>query len=173
VEAVYGNPARVSNAEVDRFFEMSLREGNRRALHQRIQTLLAEVPTGLHAKAWPLVKAPTLLLWGEKDRLIPPVNARVFADAISGSQVAVLPGLGHVPHEEDPAASVAPVLVEYVPAKQSMHDALPVLVLYFPATHALHKPSWLKVIRGRVDLVRHREHHFNSANFLPHNLVSF
>lgn len=110
VEAVYGNAARVSNAEVDRFFEMSLREGNRRALHQRIQTLLAEVPTGLHAKAWPLVKAPTLLLWGEKDRLIPPRFAQQYLDQrgpdAAPATLKILPGLGHVPQLEDPRASL-------------------------------------------------------------------
>jgi hypothetical protein len=38
------------------------------------------------------------------------------------------------------AASVAPVLVKYVPAPQSVHAALPALVLYFPATQAAHEP---------------------------------
>jgi hypothetical protein len=45
--------------------------------------------------------------------------------------------LGHTRHV---AASVAPVLVEYVPAPQSVHAALPLLVLYFPATQAVHGP---------------------------------
>jgi hypothetical protein len=43
-------------------------------------------------------------------------------------------------HKRHVAASVAPVLVEYVPAPQSVHVALPVLVLYFPATQAAHEP---------------------------------
>ena len=34
----------------------------------------------------------------------------------------------------------APVLVEYVPAPQSVHAALPLVVLYFPATQAVHRP---------------------------------
>jgi hypothetical protein len=45
--------------------------------------------------------------------------------------------VGHVIHVVD---TVAPVLVEYVPAPQSVHAALPVLVLYFPATQAAHEP---------------------------------
>jgi hypothetical protein len=44
---------------------------------------------------------------------------------------------GHVRHVD---ASVAFVLVEYVPAAQSTHAALPALVLYFPGTHATHGP---------------------------------
>jgi pimeloyl-ACP methyl ester carboxylesterase len=110
VEAVFGNPAKVSNAEVDRFFEISLREGNRHALHQRIQALLAEAPSGMHAKAWPLVKAPTLLLWGEKDRLIPPRFGQQYLDGrgadAAPASLKLLPGLGHVPQLEDPRASL-------------------------------------------------------------------
>ena len=45
---------------------------------------------------------------------------------------------GHVIHVVE---IVAPVLVEYVPAPQSVHAALPVLVLYFPATQAVHELS--------------------------------
>ena len=105
LHSVYGDPQRVTDALVDRYYELSLREGNRRALGQRLAGLEADLTPALIAE----VKTPTLILWGEKDRLIPPANARVFADAIAGSQVVVLPGLGHVPHEEDPAASVAPV----------------------------------------------------------------
>jgi len=55
------------------------------------------------------LRLPTLILWGELDRLIPPVNGEAFARDIAGSQLVTLPGLGHVPHEEDPAASLVPV----------------------------------------------------------------
>jgi len=37
-------------------------------------------------------------------------------------------------------ATVAPVVVEYVPVKQSVHAVLPITVLYFPATQAVHGP---------------------------------
>jgi hypothetical protein len=37
-------------------------------------------------------------------------------------------------------ATVAPVVVEYVPAPQSVHATEPVVVLYFPAAHAKHVP---------------------------------
>ncbi len=39
------------------------------------------------------------------------------------------------------ALKVAPVLVEYLPAAQSVHAALPLLVLYLPATHVVHEPA--------------------------------
>jgi len=37
-------------------------------------------------------------------------------------------------------ATVAPVVVKYVPAAQSAHAALPVAVLYLPAMHEVHVP---------------------------------
>ena len=36
----------------------------------------------------------------------------------------------------------APVVVEYLPATQSMHEAAPVTALNFPAPHATHVPPF-------------------------------
>jgi hypothetical protein len=47
--------------------------------------------------------------------------------------------IGHVTQV---AASVAPVLVEYVPAPQSVHAALPVLNMYLPATQVEQTPPF-------------------------------
>ena len=105
VASVYGDPARIKPDLVDRYFELTLREGNRRALALRVRQLqLGEDDARLDA-----IKQPTLILWGERDRLIPPAVGQVFERRIQGSQRVQLPGLGHVPQEEDPAASVAPV----------------------------------------------------------------
>jgi hypothetical protein len=45
-----------------------------------------------------------------------------------------------VGHAAQVAAAVAPVVVKYFPAVQSVHTALPVAILYFPATQAVHVP---------------------------------
>ena len=50
---------------------------------------------GLKRRAY-RIKAPTLILWGENDRIIPPVYAEDFANLIPGSQVSVLPNAGHL-----------------------------------------------------------------------------
>jgi pimeloyl-ACP methyl ester carboxylesterase len=55
------------------------------------------------------VKQPTLILWGGHDRLIPPDNAQRFLRDIAGSRLVMFDELGHVPHEEDPARTVAAV----------------------------------------------------------------
>jgi pimeloyl-ACP methyl ester carboxylesterase len=105
VRSVYGDPSRVSADLIDRYFELTLREGNRRALGLRLQQL----EMGDHAARIKTITLPTLVLWGSRDRLVPPANAQRFADDIRGARLTLLDGLGHVPHEEDPARTVAAV----------------------------------------------------------------
>jgi pimeloyl-ACP methyl ester carboxylesterase len=49
---------------------------------------------------------PTLLIWGEEDRIIPVAHGRAAHDAVPGSRLEVLAGVGHFPHVESPAAVV-------------------------------------------------------------------
>jgi pimeloyl-ACP methyl ester carboxylesterase len=102
---VYGDPAKVTPELVDRHFELALREGNRRALGLRLRQ---RVP-GEHAERIAGIRQPTLILWGGRDRLIPPTVGRHFAQQIPGSRLVVFDDLGHVPQEEDPLRTVAPV----------------------------------------------------------------
>ena len=48
------------------------------------------------------IHIPTLILWGEKDRLTHIDNATLFHDTIQGSQLVILKEIGHVPMLEDP-----------------------------------------------------------------------
>lgn len=105
VRNVYGHPDRITPELVDRYYELTLREGNRNALPER----LAQVPRGEFSEQIERVRQPTLILWGGQDRLIPPSDARRFEEDIAGSQLTIFDDLGHVPHEEDPARTVAVV----------------------------------------------------------------
>ena len=105
VASVYGDPSKVSPALVDRYFELTLREGNRRALAQRLQQLVA----GQDAERIATLKLPTLILWGGRDRLIPPATGQQFKQQIAGSQLVMFDDLGHVPQEEDPVRTVLAV----------------------------------------------------------------
>jgi pimeloyl-ACP methyl ester carboxylesterase len=106
VANVYGDPSRVSEALVDRYFELTLREGNRRALGLRLQQL----EPGAQVARLATITQPTLVLWGGRDRLIPPATAQRFGADIRGARVVVLDELGHVPQEEDPARTLQPLL---------------------------------------------------------------
>jgi len=54
------------------------------------------------AAALARIDAPTLLLWGEADEAVPVRHGRAAAAAIQGSQLVVLPGVGHIPSIEAP-----------------------------------------------------------------------
>jgi pimeloyl-ACP methyl ester carboxylesterase len=102
----YGHPERVTPELVDRYYELTLREGNRRAVAERFRQ--SQNSAALSARVREL-RLPTLILWGGRDELIPPENGERFHRDIAGSERVVLTDLGHVPHEEDPARTVAPV----------------------------------------------------------------
>lgn len=104
VRSVYGDPARVTPELVAHYTDMARREGNRAALRQR----LIQRNTGREADIKDL-KLPALILWGGQDRLIPPDYGRRFAQDIAGSKLVMFDALGHVPQEEDPAATLVPV----------------------------------------------------------------
>ena len=50
------------------------------------------------------VKARTIVVWGESDRLIPPVYAAEFQKEIAGSRVVMVPKAGHLVGHEQPEA---------------------------------------------------------------------
>jgi len=103
---VYGDRARVTSELVDRYYDLALRAGNRRALGLRLQQAIHHEA---RAERISSLTQPTLILWGGKDRLIPSENADRFARDIPGSRLVIFDDLGHVPHEEDPVATAAAV----------------------------------------------------------------
>ena len=102
---VYADPKKVTAEVVDRYFELTLREGNRHALGLRRQ----QAVRGQDFERARTIKLPTLLIWGGQDRLIPPAVAQTFLKTIEGSQLVTFLDLGHVPQEEDPVRTVVPV----------------------------------------------------------------
>lgn len=105
VRNVFGDPTRVTEALVDRYFELTLREGNRAALVQRFEAL----EPGRYANMLPQIRQPTLLLWGARDRLIPLAYGQQLKQKIANSRLVVFDTLGHVPQEEDPQQTLMPV----------------------------------------------------------------
>jgi pimeloyl-ACP methyl ester carboxylesterase len=100
---VYGDPSRVTPELIERHFSLALRQGNRRALIER----LSQTPHGETDDIERKLTLPTLILWGGRDRVIPPAHAQRVADDIAGSRSVVFETLGHLPQEEDPAGTVA------------------------------------------------------------------
>jgi pimeloyl-ACP methyl ester carboxylesterase len=97
------NQAIVTPAAVDRYWELLRYPGNREATMIRMTTPRRTFdPAKLAA-----IKVPTLVLWGEEDKLIGPDAARWYARAIPGSTLRIYPGIGHLPQEEAPERTLA------------------------------------------------------------------
>jgi pimeloyl-ACP methyl ester carboxylesterase len=101
----YANPAALTDELTTRYHDLMLGAGSRDAMIARMeQTVLVE-PVPLLKK----ITAPTLLLWGEQDALIPFGNSADYLKAIPRVTLVPLPGIGHLPHEEAPEQTIAPV----------------------------------------------------------------
>jgi pimeloyl-ACP methyl ester carboxylesterase len=46
------------------------------------------------------IRCPVLLVWGTRDRMVPHTGARVLLDALAGTEVVLLEGVGHCPQLE-------------------------------------------------------------------------
>ncbi|PPQ35599.1 alpha/beta hydrolase [Rhodopila globiformis] len=105
LEPAYGDPSRLSDDVVRRYRDMILAPGVREALLARAAQVRLQPPEPMLRR----IRAPTLLVWGEKDALIPYRNAGDYLAVMPNWRLLVFGDLGHVPMEEAPARSLAPV----------------------------------------------------------------
>jgi pimeloyl-ACP methyl ester carboxylesterase len=103
--AAYADPAALRPEVVERYRDMTLAPGVRRAILERVRDHVLPRPEPILRR----ITAPVLLLWGEADRMVPASNAPDYARELRDSQTVILPGVGHVPMEEDPERALAPV----------------------------------------------------------------
>jgi len=105
--AVFVDQSLVTDDMIDRYYELLRYPGNRRATRLRAA---APVDTTA-ADRLGQIRAPTLIMWGERDKLIPVEGAEIFHSRIPKSRVIVYPDVGHVPMEEIAARSAADALI--------------------------------------------------------------
>jgi pimeloyl-ACP methyl ester carboxylesterase len=105
LENVYFDKSKVTDSMVERYFELTLREGNRQAFVDRFK-----MPENANAnKNINNIHQPTLILWGANDLLIPVENAYKFQKALPNDTLVILNNLGHTPMEESPEESLKAV----------------------------------------------------------------
>jgi pimeloyl-ACP methyl ester carboxylesterase len=51
------------------------------------------------------ISAPTLVVWGEQDHMVPWVHGETYAERIRGGKLTVIPDVGHSAHVEKPEES--------------------------------------------------------------------
>lgn len=108
LEDVYGDDRLVTDSLVEIYRDMTIREGNRAAMLQRINMDYAP-DTSVIKK----IKMPTLVVWGELDQLIPVSHAYRFQRDLPHNKLVVLKGVGHIAMEESPNI-VAPLIADFL-----------------------------------------------------------
>lgn len=105
LEQSVSNQAIVTDAAVDRYWELLRFPGNREAT--MIRFARGREPS--RAEEARAITAPTLVLFGAEDRIIDPSAAQSFAERLPDDVVVMLPGIGHLPMEEAPDATAAAI----------------------------------------------------------------
>lgn len=115
LEAAYADPQQLTDSLVTRYHDMLRAPGVRAAILARADQTVSTDPIARLKQ----IKAPTLLLWGEQDQMIPSSNAASYAAVLPLARAVVLPKLGHVLQEERPDIGLAKVetfLSDHLPA---------------------------------------------------------
>lgn len=105
LQAAYARPESLTDAVTTRYHDLMRAPGARQAMLERLQQTVLQEPVPLLRR----IEAPTLLVWGEADAMIPFSNARDYLQVISSSRLVSWPQVGHLPQEEAPQVSLEAV----------------------------------------------------------------
>ena len=109
VKDVYGDPERITKANMDRYIHLSLRPGAKQAYANTI-AMLDEKNSQQEPLNFSTITAPTLLMWGERDNWVPVTLSEQWLANISGATLITYSDAGHVPMEEIPQQTLQDVL---------------------------------------------------------------
>lgn len=98
----YADPKALTDDLATRYYDLMRAPGVRDAMIARMQQSVRFDPVPRLES----IQAPTLLLWGEQDQMIPFTNAADYMKALPHATLAPLPGVGHLPQEEAPERSL-------------------------------------------------------------------
>lgn len=108
VRKVFVDQSKVTDEMVSRYFDLTLHEGNRDATRMRFASYAGRDEEAFAARL-DGIETPTLILWGDKDGLIPVSAAHEFKKRIPQAELVISQNVGHVPMEEVPEESAASV----------------------------------------------------------------
>jgi pimeloyl-ACP methyl ester carboxylesterase len=105
IRQLFGDPDRLPEnayqAGADEFLRIYRSRRARVALLSSIRGLMAD-RTDTFWERVRRIDAPTLVVWGELDRLVPARLGEILASSMPAAELAMLPGVGHVPQFEVP-----------------------------------------------------------------------
>lgn len=103
--ALYADPSRISEAQLERIQAMMRIEGVGGALVERIEQFTLPDPN----PALREIEAPALIVWGQRDVMISPQHGPRFAAALPNASLVLIEDAGHMPAEEQPEATAQAV----------------------------------------------------------------
>ncbi|EQA45320.1 alpha/beta hydrolase family protein [Leptospira broomii serovar Hurstbridge str. 5399] len=106
VEQVYGDKSKVTREIKDRYSDLSMREGNRKAYNYffvlaREKFTNPKLSVGINR-----IKQPTMVMWGTKDEWLTFEYFGNWKQDLPGARFEVYEGAGHIPMEEIPDRTV-------------------------------------------------------------------
>ncbi len=108
VQVCFGDPAAVPAERLVEFAaEIAVRNRLPWAREAVLRTASDMIASWAVGRLWSTarrVQAPTLVVWGDRDRLVSPRLAARTAASIPGARLVMLPGIGHVAQIEAPDA---------------------------------------------------------------------
>lgn len=106
LEPAFFDSSLISDELLDRYYDLLRAPTVRSAILERMkQTINSDPVPRLKA-----ITSPTLLLWGEGDKMIPSSNSADYKRVLSNAQVVLLPKSSHLLQEENSQVSLAYVL---------------------------------------------------------------
>jgi len=96
--ALFADPEKLSAERIEEIGYMMRRDGNGDAFIKRASVFTLPDPLQDLVK----VKAPALIIWGDKDAIVPVTHGQKFVDALPNAKLSIYQSTGHVPQEERP-----------------------------------------------------------------------
>jgi pimeloyl-ACP methyl ester carboxylesterase len=96
--ALYADPSRVTEEQIERIGALMRVEGVGQALVERIEQFTLPDPNPVLRE----ISAPAVVIWGQRDAMIPPTHGPRFAAALQNAALVLVEDAGHMPQEEQP-----------------------------------------------------------------------
>lgn len=106
LKPAYADPAQMTDERATRYHELLLAPGVRAGLIDRMRQLVLRDPVPLLQT----ITVPTLLIWGDRDAMVPVAHAQDYLQAMPRARLVTLAGVGHLPQEEAADVSLAALL---------------------------------------------------------------
>ncbi len=107
LKSAYGDKSKVTDQLIQRYYDLSLREGSREATIDRFASMGHRSNQTVDSNQ---LTQPTLIMWGRDDALISVDMAEKFAESLPNPSLVIYDDVGHLPMEEIPEQSAAAAL---------------------------------------------------------------